>query len=334
MLRNGSSNFSFIVFVLAAITKHPLTCAMLLLFSLAIKVVVFVCDSLSLRKNDEEIIFQTINRAVMEKNKGFVAWLKNGRLTVGTDFLVQLLNPAQVMSFRMPPSAQGQTNIPLHSFDQRRHLEKPPERKPGYGWENENLQQQRVPFPVTIPTDNTKQNRLIGKLVLKSKLRYGSISFEQRDLKFVSEELQEIPQDIIQDLLQTNRHVRETWVKIMLIPSHNQHLVYVGDQGIEMADNDLLLLKTRVMNGLVSFDDDHVESRYPADWLVPAHILEDLNCRRPSGRLFIISDEKGNLRCHIKPEIVERVAGARNMALAFFTSFMARKESANKTKSV
>ena len=54
--------------------------------------VVCVCGSLCLPQNDEEIIIQTINRAVMEKNKGFVTWLKDGILTVDTDVLVQLLN--------------------------------------------------------------------------------------------------------------------------------------------------------------------------------------------------------------------------------------------------
>ena len=284
--------------------------------------VVFVCGSVSLPKNDEEIIFQTINRAVMEKNKGFVAWLKNGRLTVGTDVLVQLLNPAQVMSFGMPPSALGQTNIPLHSFCRRRHLEQPPERKPGYGWENKKLQQQRESFPVTIPTDNTKQNCLIGKLVLESKVRYGRISFEPADLKFLSEEFQEIPEDIIQHLLQTNRRVQERSVKIMLVPSHNRHIVYIGDQGIDMADNDLLLLKTRICNGMVSLHEDDIEVRYPVDWEVPTYILEDLKKKGSNGRLFIISNEKGNLRCHIKLENMGRVAGAKNKALAFLTSIM------------
>ena len=270
----------------------------------------------------------------MEKNKGFVAWLEDGRLAVDTDVLVQLLNPAQVMSFGMPPSALGQTNIPLHPFYQRRHLEQPPERKPGYGWKNEKLQQQRESFPVTIPTDNTEQNRLIGKLVLKSKLRYGHISLEPGDLKFLSEEFQEISEDIIQDILQTNKHVQETRVKIMLVPSHNQWLVYVGDQGIEMADNDLLLLKTRVCNGLVSFHEGDVENRYPADWQVPTYILEDLEKKGSNGRLFIISDQKGNLRCHINLEKMARVAGARNKALAFFASIMSTKESASKIKFV
>ena len=311
----------------------------LLLFSIAIKVIFGVCGSLSWNEEDEEIIHQTIHSTFEEKNKGFIAWLKNGRLTVDTDVLVQLLNPALTTSFVMPPSSpprsrdQGLTNVPLHSFDQRLQVQQLPERKLGYGWENENLEP--VCLHAATPTYNAKQvQSVIGKLVLESKLRNGLISFEPADLKFLTGEFREIPEDIVQHLLQTYKEIDESRVKIMLIPSHDDLLIYVGDQEIEMADNDLLLLKTRVNNGLVSLHEDDIEARYPADWQVPAHILEDLRRRGSSGKLFIISDEKGNLKCHIKSEKKVRVAETKSKALAFFTSIMPTKESASKTKFV
>ena len=98
--------------------------------------------------------------------------------------------------------------------------------------------------------------------------------------------------------------------------------------------NDLLLLKTRVINGLVSLHEDNVEARYPADWQVPVFILEDLKKNKSNGKLFIISDEKGNLKCRIKSEKKGRVAETRSKALAFFTSITSTKESASKTKFV
>ena len=88
--------------------------------------------------------------------------------------------------------AQGQTNLPLHSFNRRRHIEQPPERKLGYGLENANLQQQRVSLPAATPSYKTKQNRATGKLVLKSQLRYGNKSFESADVEFLSQEFREI----------------------------------------------------------------------------------------------------------------------------------------------
>lgn len=105
-------------------------------------------------------------------------------------------------------------------------MEQPTERKLEYGWENENLQQQRVSFPVAAtPTYNTKQNRMIGKLVLKSKLRYGNISFKSADLEFLSEEFCEIADDTAQVLLKTYKHIDERQLKIMLIAIHKSQIV-------------------------------------------------------------------------------------------------------------
>ena len=274
------------------------------------------------------MIHRSIYRAVEGKGKGFIAWLIDGRLTVDTDVLAELLNPAFTMSecaCVVTPSsprgvAQGQTNLLLHSFNRRRLMEQSPERKLGYGLENANLQQQRFSLPAATPSYKTIQNRVTGKLVLKSQLRYGNISFESADVEFLSQEFREIPEDIVQYLLKSYKHVQERRVKIMLVPSHTQHLVYIGDQEIEMADNDLLLLKTRVVNGLVSFHEDDVEARYPADWLLPVYILDSLRKNRSNGKLFIISDEKGNLRSLVKSAIKDRVAGTKDKALAFFTS--------------
>ena len=297
--------------------------------------VILVCSSLCLPKKDEEIIHQTIHRTFEETGKGFIAWLKNGELTIDPDVLAQFLNPVLGRSFEMPTRspggvAQGQSNVPLHSSDRRRYMEQLPERNPGYGWKNENLHQQRVSFPAATPAYNTKQNCLIRKLVLKGKLHHGNIFLKPADLK----ELPKIPEDIVQILRQTYKHIAESGFKIMFIANHNQHVVYVGYQEIEMADNDLLLLKTRVINGLVSFHKDDIEARYPADWQVPVQILEDLKKKKSNGKLYIVSDEKGNLKCHIKSELKGRVAETKSKDMVFFTSITPTKESASKTKFV
>ena len=157
--------------------------------------------------------------------------------------------------------------------------------------------------------------------MLKSKLRYGHISFESADLKFISGELWKIPEDIVQHLLKRYRHIHVRQVKIMLVPGHNQYFFYVGDEEIEMAHNDLLFLQTRVTNGMVSFHEDDVVSRYPGDWQVPMVILADLKRKASNGKLFIISDKKGNLRCTVKRtefKFREAVAGGRDMVVAFW----------------
>ena len=87
-------------------------------------------------------------------------------------------------------------------------------------------------------------HHLKAKLVLKSKLRNGKISFDSDDVVFLSPEFLKIPGVVTQSLLETYRNTDE--IQLRVISIENELLVYTGDQGIEMADNDLLLLKTRV----------------------------------------------------------------------------------------
>ena len=86
-----------------------------------------------------------------------------------------------------------------------------------------------------------------------------------------------------------------------------------------MADNDLLLLKTRVRKGIVSFHEDELKSRY-SGWNVPEYILKDLKRNASTGKLFIVSDEKGSLRCIIQSKAKRRAKSAKGRVLAFPTS--------------
>ena len=95
--------------------------------------------------------------------------------------------------------------------------------------------------------------------MLKSKLHNGKISFDSDDVVFLSPEFLKIPDVVTQSLLETYRHTDE--IELRVISVENELLVYTGDQGIEMADNDLLLLKTRVRKSIVSFYEDDLKSR-------------------------------------------------------------------------
>lgn len=73
-------------------------------------------------------------------------------------------------------------------------------------------------------------------------------------------------------------------------------------RGIQIADNEHLLLKTRVYKGVVSFDESDVHFRF-GNWEIPQYIVESLKreyFETPCGELYIVSDEKENLRCTLK----------------------------------
>ena len=66
-------------------------------------------------EHDEEMVYQTICRTV--KEKGFIAWLKDGRLSVDTDVLAQFLNPASAMPYmKLPNSQRGEVQVQTNVF--------------------------------------------------------------------------------------------------------------------------------------------------------------------------------------------------------------------------
>lgn len=265
---------------------------------------------------DEKKVLEEINRNVGKK--GFIAWLKEGRLTVHPDVLAQFLDPALAMSYMMSRSGasgvvQGQSNVSPHTLDQQGHGVQPPERIPGHGCEDWNVQQQQTYFHHAIPA-SAKQDSVTAKLVLKSKIRYGNISFHERDIEFLSPEFQRVPYEMQRDFMNQYRYTGEVEVKIMLVPETNMLWVFHGDYGVEMANNDLLLLKSRVINGEISSCGSDVEVCYP-NWTVPGYITESLKKKACNGTLFIISDEKGNLRTVVQRGTKEKLIGLKDKAI-------------------
>lgn len=72
--------------------------------------------------------------------------------------------------------------------------------------------------------------------------------------------------------------------------------------GLQMDVNDSLMLKTRIRYGKVSFKREDVEFTYPG-WVIPQHLVESLERKQfatHNGELFVISDEKGNLKSTVR----------------------------------
>lgn len=281
-----------------------------------------VCDDVSLPEEDEQILHNKINRTVEEK--GFIAWLKNGRLTVGTDVLAQVLNPALTSYMRPERSGQAKINVPSLSVGQAQCSSVyPSERKPGCGLQNVNIQQQDKPFPPAIPV-YTARNPLKTKLVLKSILRFGRISYHPQDVQVLSPELQKLSYDDCQSLLAKWGGIPAIEVRIIRVPSDNRQCIDCAFRGIEMADDELVVLDTRVRKGEVSFDKKDLEFCYPG-WTVPKHISDDLKKQEANGKLFVIADGEGNLRRIIQSETMDKLTGAKDKFLDRLPSNLFKK---------
>ena len=85
----------------------------------------------------------------------------------------------------------------------------------------------------------------------------------------------------------------------------------------EITETGALVLKTRVRSGRVSMEQNDLQFRYPY-WIFPECILQKIKRGHrdvPSGKLKIISDEKGNFRFHVSYSRHERERLARLLSL-------------------
>ena len=66
---------------------------------------------------DEEMVYQSICRAVKENGIGLIARLKDGRLTVDADVVAQFLNSASARPYMMLPNSQrGEVQVQTNVF--------------------------------------------------------------------------------------------------------------------------------------------------------------------------------------------------------------------------
>ena len=280
-----------------------------------------ICDTCSLEsKDDEVIVSQTIERIICDKGKGFVAWLKKGKLSVDASVLMQFL-----ISKWPAPQPNPQTN-PSRGFEEKtsdvpdsagqpfsRYVDKsrsgspqrnPSKSEPGHGYHVPLVQQ---PLPHGSVTVKQRQS---GSVKLRSLLRCGKISLYLKDIQLWDPTFT-VPDHINQDLFQQYHDTPVTGVTIVqgtdgtLQASIDPKLIDISRsryEGIQTAGNECLQLKTRIRNGLVSFDESDVHFRF-GNWEIPQHIVESLKeeyYATPCGELYILSDEKGNLRCIVK----------------------------------
>ena len=108
----------------------------------------------------------------------------------------------------------------------------------------------------------------------------------------------------------TEGHISLKWTSCLYWWSRDRD----GRQWLTLVKNSCPQIK-----GIVSFHEDEPKSRY-SGWNVPEYILKDLKRNASTGKLFIVSDEKGSLRCIIQNKAKRRAKSAKGRVLAFSTS--------------
>lgn len=174
-------------------------------------------------------------------------------------------------------------------------------------WNEENMRQPQSTVTVTArcPTVSGK------RVMLKSKLNNGRISYHPRDIKILFRGF-EVPELIKAFLLENYSSVSETEVRIL--QGNNGELIVprLVDEGLQLAANETLRLSTRLRHGKVSFEEDDLYFISP-DWEIPQYIIERLErdyWAVPCCELYLIIDAEGNLTVRIQMELTDRVASA------------------------
>ena len=154
-------------------------------------------------------------------------------------------------------------------------------------------------------------------VMLRTLLRHGTISYSSEDIQLWAPGFL-VPNNIHQDLFYQYRITPVTGVKIVLDDygklrwSVDPKLIEISRsryEGIQIATNETLVLKTRIRNGQVSFQESDVHFRF-GDFQIPQDIaksLRDEYYQTPCGELYIISNEKRDLRCTVNIGPINRM---------------------------
>ena len=256
--------------------------------------------------------------------KGHVAWLTKGKLSVEPDVLVKSLT-----SISPTPQPNPQTNSWRASQEKKRDApgsvaelfstnsgpsqSGPLQRNPS-DWghmqqTSTTIQPLMGTYPAILATGEP--------VLLRSILRYGRISFEPRDLQLWDPTFI-VPESINKDLIQRYQHIPEIGVRIVQTPdgqlqwSVDPKLIEVSKtryKGIEITAKETLVLKTRIFEGLVSFQENDVDFKYGSFRITQEIIskLKEEHYTTPCGVLYIISGEKGNMRTIVKIGTLNRL---------------------------
>ena len=267
-----------------------------------------VCNGQSTTNTYNEFIGQ-INKL----EKTFVVTVNNGKVAVDLDIWYNVLNLPMT---RSTPNAQSISqdvnayslstysynvsgNYPQRNSSERKSIDE---------MSAQNIQQ------LVLGTQFSERSPPV--VVLRSFVRHGEISYRQEDLQIWDPEFQ-VPDDIQGRLLYKFRNKPLVGIRVIKL-SDGSTECYVDqnlkqftlDEEIQLDTGKKLLLKTRVRNGKVSFEDNDVKYKYRNN-CIPKCIIDNLQMTKADGDLYISLYDSDKFRAIIKgSRKIEQVANA------------------------
>ena len=259
-----------------------------------------VCNGQSTTDTHNEFIGQ-INKL----EKTFVAQVNNGKLPMDPDiFCSQVLNLPMTCSTPNTQFISQEQDVNADSlcansynFSENYPQGNSSERKSIDDMSAQNSQQ------LVLATQFLERPPPV--VVLRSFIRHGQISYREEDLQIWNPEFQ-VPDKIQRRLLEECSHIPLLGVRIMKLSNGlagyhvDQNLKQFTSHGeIHHVSEKRLVLKTRVHNGKVSFEDNDVKYKY-GNSCIPKYIIDDLQKKRADGDLYIVLDDSDNFVAIVK----------------------------------
>ena len=302
------------------------------------KVIVMISAPCSLvTERDEAIFTQTVGSVLRDTGKGLVVWVKDHRIAVDPQVLLQMILSCPTSSLNTQPQRSFAGDFPpptnAANVSAARKVQSPPEdRMPSHPL----LERHDVPFrqeqtfnqlhqtlPKQTPDPVSGREYLPpvgGFIMLKTRLFRGIISYKQSDIEIFLPEFK-VPDHIQRELQETFSNTPEAMVTITWERSGQLDWSVVTDsktiekeESLHLKENETVVLKTRVCDGYISMEEGDLEFINPR-WKIPDKIISNLHDKYwsiPHVQLCVISDEKGNYRVQEQTTRKERAIGRWN----------------------
>ena len=254
-----------------------------------------ICGSPSLSKQDEVKVAKVVKDFVKGTEKIVIGWLRRGIFNLELDVLSHFLTVTSDVTRR----GLNQGNSPDWGLRGERNRQVQTQQPQGA----------TANYPAT--TERAHQES-----VVECELRYGQIS--QPNLNF----LKEIHNFKVVDFIYANllpKYITFPLASVKFFIDTSGYLRYIVEirsaedpegEGVKILDNETLMLSTLVRYGNVSFANDDVQFHLKG-FEMPQEIVKNTKIKfeaNPKVRLFVVCDEKGQLRCRY-------ITGALNTAL-------------------
>ena len=262
------------------------------------RILVLICGSSSLSKQDELRVEKVVKDYVNETEKIVAGWFKRGIVNLEPDALLQLLTPSSDVT-RIGPNQGNSSECGLHR-------------------ETDRQVQALQPRGSTANYPATRGRAHQETVILECRLFYGK-NFQSRFDLLNRIHDSKVVDSIYANLFEKYKTIALAFVKFLTDTSgYLRYTVEIRSaedpdvEGVQIADNETLLLSTLVRYGNVSFENGDVQF-HRVDFNLHPVIADDLKSvfeRYPKVSLFIVRNEKGELRCHYITGALNKILGS------------------------